>query len=230
MKKMLFLAICFLGMSLSVFAQKESDKTLVKTLDPTGSTSIAFLFKNAGINAVATPNINMRVELEIHANMDETTLQKLISAGRYTLEGKMEDGAFNIYAPNLEKRVTVGGTDLEEQVYINVKMPPNYLFDKEKGIIVRDVTDFVQRGESESRVAEMRIFKELKFEQVQIKLVPLKKAPSKKSSSTNSKSKSKDKSGESTAAPNASKLNSNGGGKDTKHGDILIDNIPIEGY
>jgi len=119
---------------------------------------------------------------------------------------------------------------LEEQVHINVKMPPNYLFDKEKGIIVRDVTDFVQRGESEARVAEMRIFKELKFDQVQIKLVPLKKAPSKKSSSTNSKSKSKDKSGESVAAPNAKNLNSNGGGKDKKHGDILIDNVPIEGY
>ncbi len=227
MKKMLFLAICFLGMNLASFAQKESDKTLVKTLDPTGATAIAFLFKNAGINAVATPNLNMRVELEIHANMDENTLQKLIAAGRYTLEGKMEDGGFNIYAPNLERRVTVGGTDLEEQVHISVKMPPNYLFDKEKGIIVRDVTDFVQRGESEAKVAQMRVFSELKFDQVQIKLVQLKK-PAKKSSSTNSKSKDKSDKSTSTATPNA-KTN-NGGGKDSKHGDILIDNIPIEGY
>jgi hypothetical protein len=231
MKKLLFLAICFLGMSLSAFAQKESDKTLVKTLDPTGATSIAYLFKNGGIIAVATPNINMRVELEIHANMDETTLQKLIAAGRYTLEGKMEDGAFNIYAPNLEKRVTVSGTDLEEKIIINVKMPPNYLFDKEKGTIVRDVTDFVQRGESAEKIANMRIFEQLKFEEVKIKLVKIPSKAPKKSSSKDSKGKTStsEKKADSSSAPANSKTQSNGD-KDKKHGDILIDNVPIEGY
>ena len=226
MKKLLFLAICFLSMSLSAFAQKynESDKTLVKTLDPTGATSIGFLFKNGGIVASPSPSSNVRIELEIHANMDENTLQKLVAAGRYTLEGRMEDGAFNIYALNLEKRVTVSGIDLEEKIIVNVKMPANYLFDKEKETIVRDVTDFVQRGESAEQIAKMRIFEGLKLEQVQIKLVKT-KATAKKSTSKDNKKKT-----DATAAPANKKESNSGNSKDKKHGDILIDNVPIEGY
>lgn len=222
MKKLLLFATCLLMGSLGFAQNNPSDKTLIKTLDPQGATAILFSFKNNGINATSTGNSTLRIELEIHANIDEQTLERLIKAGRYTLEGAKTGEDFVITAPNLEKRVTINGIDLEEKVVVNVKMPANYLFDKEKQSIKRDVVDFVKRGDSSEKIAQLsQITEQLN---VSVKLVRPKATRA-------SKKVKPDDLAPSLKTPNNSSTSKEASGKgnkaDAKYGDILINGVPI---
>jgi len=119
MKKVsLFFFAFFLAVNFS-FAQ---DKTLVKTIDAEESTSIEFGFSHKEIRLDEWDDDGrIRIELEIHSNMSESIMEQLVKAGRYTLEPSVENGALVIKAPNTEKAVNVKGTDLDEEIYVNVK-------------------------------------------------------------------------------------------------------------
>lgn len=108
------------------FAQKDSDKTLVKTMDPQGTSAINFDFRNKGVESEPWDEGFIRVELEITANFPEAVLTQLVKAGRYSLTSEIDGEVFNIKALNLEKVVSVGGKDLDDHVRIFIKTPGYY--------------------------------------------------------------------------------------------------------
>lgn len=108
------------------FAQTESDKTLVKTMDPQGTSSISFDFRNKGVESEPWDEGFIRVELEITANFPEAVLAQLVKAGRYTLTSEVQGEVFNIKAANLDKAVSIGGKDLDDQVRVYIQTPGYY--------------------------------------------------------------------------------------------------------
>jgi hypothetical protein len=121
---MLFLALLLTASITS--AQKKSDKTLVKTMDPKGTSSINFDFRNKGVESVPWDEGFIRIELEVTANFPEAVLAQLVKAGRYTLSSEIDGDNFTIKAKNLDKAVSIGGTDLDDQVRILIKTPGYY--------------------------------------------------------------------------------------------------------
>lgn len=125
MNKTPILVAAFLLFANLIFAQDQG-KTLVKTMDPQGTTAIDFKFRNKGIEPKIWNEGFIRVELEITANFPEAVLAQLVKAGRYTLASTIEGEIFKITAPNLDKAVTIGGKDLDDHVTINIQTPGYY--------------------------------------------------------------------------------------------------------
>ncbi len=125
MKKTFLMFALFLGVAVSTHAQ-DTHKTLVKTLDPQGTSVIDLNFKNSGIDAQPWDEGTIRIELEITANFPEAVVNQLVKAGRYTLTSKIVEGALVVSAVNLDKTVTVGDTDLDDQVKVFAKTPGYY--------------------------------------------------------------------------------------------------------
>lgn len=121
---MLFFALLLAAST--TFAQSKSDKTLVKTMDPKGTSSINFDFRNKGVESEPWDEGFIRVELEITANFPEAVLGQLVKAGRYTLSSSIDGETFNILASNLDKSVSIGGKDLDDQVRIYIQTPGYY--------------------------------------------------------------------------------------------------------
>jgi hypothetical protein len=123
MKNYLTLLFLFLISAFSFAQTIGSEKVLVKTMDTEGASQIVFDFRHKEINSEKWDRQSIRLQLEIYANMPESILAQLVKAGRYNLEGHKEGDFFYITAPNLEKSVTIGGKQLEEQIVVNVQMP-----------------------------------------------------------------------------------------------------------
>lgn len=121
---MLFFALLLVAGT--TFAQPQSDKTLVKTMDPKGTSSINFDFRNKGIEAEPWDEGFIRVELEITANFPEAVLAQLVKAGRYTLSSSIEGETFHILAKNLDKAVSIGGKDLDDHIRVYIQTPGYY--------------------------------------------------------------------------------------------------------
>jgi hypothetical protein len=164
-KAMLFLALLLTASA--TFAQKESDKTLVKTMDPKGTSSINFDFRNKGVESAPWDEQFIRVELEITANFPEAVLAQLVKAGRYTLSSEIDGESFTIKANNLDKSVSIGGTDLDDHVRIFIKTPGYYAV--ADGVLQKNfpggmVEDVVGRSENMAdatkMIKEMRKIKE----------------------------------------------------------------------
>jgi hypothetical protein len=164
-KAMLFLALLLTASS--TLAQKESDKTLVKTMDPKGTSSINFDFRNKGVESAPWDEGFIRVELEITANFPEAVLGQLVKAGRYTLSSEIDGESFTIKAENLDKSVSIGGTDLDDHVRIFIKTPGYYAVSE--GVLQKNfpggmIEDVVGRSENMAdatkMIKEMRKIKE----------------------------------------------------------------------
>lgn len=245
MKKLLFLFTCLLGASLAQ-AQSESDKTLIKTLDPKNADFVVFQLPAKTVLKEPTKwdNNTLRVELEIHANMSEETLTQLIKANRYAFDGVLKDDTYTITAPNMEKKVTIKNIDLVEKIYVNVTAPGNYTLDPNEKRFSRDITDFITstggtggRAITSASLLKMRQFSEPI--QVHIKFVPTGEFAKPNTNNTNAgigpemERKSNDK-----PVPSTRSSNKNGTisvkasaktpeKKPLKYGDILIDDVPI---
>lgn len=164
-KAMLFFALLLAAST--TFAQKESDKTLVKTMDPKGTSSINFDFRNKGVESAPWDEGFIRVELEITANFPEAVLAQLVKAGRYTLSSEIDGETFTIKAKNLDKAVSIGGTDLDDHVRVFIKTPGYYAVSD--GVLQKNfpggtVEDVVGRSENMAEatkmIKEMRQIKE----------------------------------------------------------------------
>lgn len=122
----------FLLFSLGLFvaqATAQSDKTLVKTFDPSGAEEIHLAFPFYQVEAKPWDERGLRLQLQIQANVPTEILEKLVKAGRYTTESKTEDNKFIITAPNLEKMVSIGGVPLEEHITVLAKTPGYFKID-----------------------------------------------------------------------------------------------------
>lgn len=221
----------------SVFAQ--GDKTLVKTMDPKGTSMIAFDFRNLGIEAVPWDAGFIRIELEIMANFPEPVLAQLVKAGRYTLSSSVEGEIFRIYAENLDKAVTIGGKDLDDHVRIFIKTPGYYAV-ADDGMLQKNfpggaVEAFVERSETkEEAAAIIKKMRQIKDEvYIQYRFV-YKEKDADKTSRTNSTTKDK-KSRSSATDDTTDKLKGRELPPDAtlqdvqeRYGDIIIDGAALD--
>lgn len=66
--------------------------------------------------------IQMAIQLE---EGSESTLYSLITSHRYDLKSKIEDNLLQIFAPGLQKKVSVGGKEVNETIRFIVSIPKN---------------------------------------------------------------------------------------------------------
>jgi hypothetical protein len=142
------------------FAQ-DSDKTLVKSLNPEECPNVKIDIKNKAINANPWDEGTIRVELEIKANVPEAILNQLVKAGRYTIEGEKDGETYIVKAGNLGKSITIGGKDLEEEITISVKTP-GYFAMADNGVLSKDINDAVIAARSDNPEEAARVLKNMK--------------------------------------------------------------------
>lgn len=58
----------------------------------------------------------IRLNIVIEANIPTAIIQQLVKAGRYKIQGNLKGDLFVIEAPNLQKTITIRGTDLVEKI------------------------------------------------------------------------------------------------------------------
>lgn len=149
------IALFLLVATQQAFAQ--GDKTLVKTMDPKGTSMIDFDFRNLGVEASQWDEGFIRIELEITANFPEAVLAQLIKAGRYSLSSNIDGQIFKVQATNLDKAVTIGGKDLDDQVRVFIKTPGYYAV-SDDGMLQKNFTGeqvemFVERSATKEEAA-----------------------------------------------------------------------------
>ena len=92
---------CLVFTSTTLFAQiHESNKTLVKTLNPKECPNIKIDIRNQNLSTSIWDEGTIRLQLEVQANVPLAVLQQLVKAGRYSLDGG-KDGDSMIFAPLL---------------------------------------------------------------------------------------------------------------------------------
>lgn len=238
----LFFAILFFANS--IFAQ-DTDKTLVKSMDPKGTSAINFEFRNKGVESEPWDENFIRVELEITANFPEAVLAQLVKAGRYSLTSSIDGEVFNILAQNLNKAVTIGGKDLDDHVRLNIKTPGYYAVSD--GVLQKNfpggvVGELVGRAATKEEVEEivknMRLIKE-KVD-IRIRFVykkdkdnkdkAAKKADKKASAAIPSETRESNNSG--FIQGKKETLNSNSSLREVQgmYGDILIGGMSLENF
>ena len=118
------LSVLFAFLLFAHLSFAQSDKSVTKTFNPKGSSSVVFEFPHSGISTADNKDFDVLVvDMVIKANVGENVLNQLAKAGRYTLEGQLnEEGVYVVTAPNLGKSVTVGGQDLVDEIHLVVKM------------------------------------------------------------------------------------------------------------
>jgi hypothetical protein len=115
--------LTFILLIFTLSTQAQSSKTLIKTLDPDGASTISFNFDYKNLIHKKWDEKFVRVQMEIHTNVSEALLTQLIKAGRYNLEGTKENDEFVITAHNLQKKLTVAGKTVDEEIILNVDVP-----------------------------------------------------------------------------------------------------------
>lgn len=158
--KKIMLMLAIVASSQWAMAQDNSEKNLVKTFDPKGSTSIAFECKQKEVKADVWDGGLMRVELVVKANMPTSVLDQLVKAGRYNIDGAVNaNGEFVISAPNVSKAVVVRGTDLVEEIYVVVQTPTKYIvasnkLEKETPIVAARTLSDVEKIREMKKITE----------------------------------------------------------------------------
>ena len=147
------LALALFGfLSLTSLQAQQSERTLVKSINPSGSQAVAFDLPLVNLALKPWGETHLRVELEIEANAPLYVLDALAKAGRYELETRQDGDTLVVFAPNLYKPVTVGGKDLVERISMHVSAPG--YFKVEGRNLVKDIhPDALARLEKEARDA-----------------------------------------------------------------------------
>lgn len=104
---------------------QNAEKILVKAFNLQGQNAV--VLNLAGNTEVETWNENyVRVQMTIGLkNGSDATLNGLIKARRYNLTGVVGSGGFEIAMPNVAKKVTIGGQELQEVFSYTVYAPNN---------------------------------------------------------------------------------------------------------
>lgn len=123
-------AFALLFTSFSLMAQTN----LVKTINPEGANSMIFDFEHKSIhlkNWESEKKTTLRIRLEIHSNMPQAIMSQLVKANRYEIVAGMEEGTGTYYItmPNMDKKVSVGGTDLEDEIVVKIDAPIDFFLD-----------------------------------------------------------------------------------------------------
>jgi recombinational DNA repair protein RecT len=109
-----------LVLSTSIFAQAE--KTLLKSvLINTGTASIE-LPGEVSVSTWDKPYIRVTATIKT-TNFTEEVLKRIVSAGRYDIQGIQENGLTIINMPKLVNQVTIGGVKMVEFFKFEVQIP-----------------------------------------------------------------------------------------------------------
>jgi len=236
-KVMLFFALLLAANT--TFAQQKSDKTLVKTMDPKGTSSVNFDFRNKGMEFATWDEAFIRVELEVTANFPEAVLGQLVKAGRYTLSSEIDGESFRIKAVNLDKAVSIGGIDLDDQVRIFIKGPAYYAVSDDvlqKSFSGDDVANVMARSATKEEAAKiiqkMRKIGEKVDVQYRFVYKKSKIETANKASVKESKGKETDSGKTDLIQNKKNALTPNATLKEVqaRYGDIIIGGMSLEGY
>jgi hypothetical protein len=160
MKVFSFLLVFFFTAGSIAFAQ-ESDKTLVKTLNPQECPNVLIDIKNKDINSEPWDEGTIRIELEITANIPSAVLAQLVKAGRYSLDGGKDGETYIVSAPNLSKAIIVGGKDLEENIKIRVQTP-GYFALADNGMLSKEINEETIAARSNNQEEAAAMIKKMK--------------------------------------------------------------------
>jgi len=116
--KHLFLLSALLFLFNNSFAQQ--------TFDANGNSTITVDVKNNSFALQAAKEAKISIELVIQANYPKEVIDQLVQVDRYKITAKASNGNYIISAPNLTKKVTVGGKALVEDIKITAKAPASY--------------------------------------------------------------------------------------------------------
>jgi len=121
--KKYYTLFAFLILTWAVQAQPMTKKTFVKSFNFEDQQEIV-LDLTGDVEIQQWNNSLMRVQITIALpNGTDAMLKSLIRAGRYNLQAKAQDDHTLVTAPNLLRKVTVGGQELEEQISYVVFAP-----------------------------------------------------------------------------------------------------------
>ena len=128
MRTILYTTIIFICAAFnSLFAQSSS--SLVKTIDNKGAAVVVANLQGK-VTVKETDTKFLRITTSIEAtNIAEDMLQRLINAGRYTIQADVDaSGNCILTMPAFSKRVVIKGVDLVDVLSFEIEMPKGMSF------------------------------------------------------------------------------------------------------
>lgn len=108
------------------FASAIQAQNLQQTFQLTDCTQLNLAFPVQSTNLLQARESNfteMRVDIQVKANAPQSTLQLMAQAGRYNLNLECNNGSCTLNAPNLEKKINLHGTEIQEQISVKAVVP-----------------------------------------------------------------------------------------------------------
>jgi hypothetical protein len=123
MRYFIFTLIFTAFLSATGFAQAE--KMLVKSIDLNGNSSLTAIL-NGAVSVSEWDKDYIRVTTKIELlNFNNSILDKLVTAGRYEIELKNDNGTLSLTMPKTQKDVLIKGILLEEHLSYEISIPKN---------------------------------------------------------------------------------------------------------
>lgn len=116
------LTVLLLFASSFVFGQ-QAEKTLVKSFN-VGAYETVAIQMDAPVEVQTWNNSLLRIQIHISLESgSDALLKSLVQAGRYNLRHRIEDGKYEIFAPDMDMLVKIGGKPLKDKVSFKVFAP-----------------------------------------------------------------------------------------------------------
>ena len=122
MKKFQITLICFFLVNALAIAQTNVEKTLVKSFNLKGNTSVT-LNLVGDIQVKERAGEIMRVQMLIGVAGSNAMLKSLITAGRYNLVLEESENGLIVTSPGLARKITIRGELLKENISYIVYVP-----------------------------------------------------------------------------------------------------------
>ena len=120
-----YFTVALLGCATLVAEAQSGEKLLVKSFNLQGQETV-LLDLEGEIDVQTWKSDIMRVQMSIMLpSGNNTILKSLIKAGRYQLRSKIDDGEFLVFAPNLQREVSIKGEPLNEVISYTIFAPEN---------------------------------------------------------------------------------------------------------
>lgn len=102
---------------------QQAEKTLVKSFNLKGN-QLVLLDLAGNVEVKEWNNELMRIQITVGLeNGTEAMLKSLVQAGRYNLDSDDTTGEFTVLAPGLQRKVTVRGNELLENISYTIFAP-----------------------------------------------------------------------------------------------------------
>lgn len=107
----------------NIFAQ-QSTKTLVQSFEIKDISEVTIDIPNVTVEVKEWNNLSeMRIQMEVSANMPETTFKSIVMAGRYNIVNTKNSNLITLTMPALKRQVVLSGKELKEKISFLVYVP-----------------------------------------------------------------------------------------------------------